>query len=633
MADEVERRQEEERQEGDSFAKYVYELESEYGSQESPEQKSGVPAEPTREVEAEPPGADQGGGERNFETYAKELREKYDEEGDNASSGEFREDSSSVDSATAFQDEQPPIQDSEHPKGTISTEQQTLEEHGGEGEHPEHASYPNAEQTSDSGEPSLDIKTVEGEMMTVKGQDEDSGEVKLQGNVLQDAQSTDALPMLIAFVQPGPNPNNEMEGLDAVTSHIPEGQIRSQSDVAIRKEVLETSGQTYDFVPIPAPKADDRITGRGLADLSPTEPEKASRENQTVEPTPKVPVSLRQMKSDTDVKLGNLETNDRLERLVGLGGAEASESLLKSGQASAEPKATEHIQFPLGEVSDSKSEIRKLNENDRHAVSEAFVRDFNRCRPENSACPALGISQGRLEVQANGKEIPLRHTRLSIDTDQAILKSGLASGKKPIYFWCNGESAGTSSLPFGDRLQSELRTVYSAAYPRDPSIFKASPELREFVYQRLKEVDKNNFNHVKGDISEEISRSLLLKLGEWKEIEYHPHDQTWQFYESNRKGPDSLQRSRRSGALSYWEFTWNASSPEARVTEALIHLRESPSYKGEPIRKAHVGTVVWDVRQQYLKFFIREAREPSPPRSWAIRVDGGSTAIHQFGVS
>jgi hypothetical protein len=160
-------------------------------------------------------------------------------------------------------------------------------------------------------------------------------------------------------------------------------------------------------------------------------------------------------------------------------------------------------------------------------------------------------------------------------------------------------------------LDSGLKLVSTPEFPGDSYTYKASPSFQELTRSRLNSAggpfDKRC---EKGDISEEIQRYLLSTLGQWEEVEYHPYDSAWRPHESKKRGPDSLQRSKSSGELGYFEFRWSTDAYQAFFEcrrQAVEDLKKWPTYNGERVDGAFVGTLEWDLRKSSLNFYVREA--------------------------
>ncbi|MDE1853876.1 MAG: hypothetical protein KGI38_09055 [Thaumarchaeota archaeon] len=281
----------------------------------------------------------------------------------------------------------------------------------------------------------------------------------------------------------------------------------------------------------------------------------------------------------------------------------------------------------------------------RHMMND-FVLNFNSHQPKNLENVALKASRGKFIMKVDENEVHLTNPRLSTNKLEVCLRAEIEHTGKPIFFWFDGRTtrvrfnqkspvlgmnAADSGVDISYRQSSYSRPTFRfrmdkfdaskfhedfkllslPEYIGDSHVFRVSPRFQEIVRSRINAAS-GPFEAwcVKGDIAEEIQRYLLSTLGQWKEMEYHPFDHVWRTNESKKRGPDSVQRSNTSGKLSYFEFRWSKDAYQSYFScrkQALDDLKKWPTYRGEPVNIAHVGTLEWDVRKSVLNFYLREA--------------------------
>jgi hypothetical protein len=287
-----------------------------------------------------------------------------------------------------------------------------------------------------------------------------------------------------------------------------------------------------------------------------------------------------------------------------------------------------------------------------------FVRNFNEHQPKELRNVTLAMNQDKLMMKVDGNEVSLENPRLSTNKLQVCLRAELEHTERPIFFWFDGEDSRVrflqKSLVYGMRAEDsrldisyhqsqhntptfrfrteafeigkfrdDLKLVSVPEYVGDSYIFRVSQSFQEHVRLRLNAATGPfDARCMKGDISEVIQRHLLSVIGQWKELEYHPFDRVWRTHECKKTGPDSVQRSSRTGDLSYFEFRWSSDPYQAYFScrrQALDDLKKWPDYNGEPVRVAHVGTLEWDVRKTSLNFYVREASpDKRGYRAWKV---------------
>lgn len=300
----------------------------------------------------------------------------------------------------------------------------------------------------------------------------------------------------------------------------------------------------------------------------------------------------------------------------------------------------------VGRLGARTGDVVQIEQAKQHTTTD-FVRDFNSHPPKGLENVSLGIQPEKPSLRVDGEEFLLLNPRLSTNKLQVYLRAELEQTRKPIFFSFDGEStrmrflekwsvermsASDSRLDIsyqmgrhhaptfrfrtdkfdGSQLHDDLKLASAPEYSGDSYTFLASPKLQALVKARL-DATNGPFdrNYEKGDISEEIQRHLLSVSGEWNELEYHPFDKSWRVHESRKKGPDSVQQSKSSDELSYFEFRWSEDSYQAYLAcrkQALDDLRKWPTYDGKPVNEAHVGILEWDVRKRSMDFRIRGVR-------------------------
>lgn len=135
-----------------------------------------------------------------------------------------------------------------------------------------------------------------------------------------------------------------------------------------------------------------------------------------------------------------------------------------------------------------------------------------------------------------------------------------------------------------------MTLVSEPADEGEPLTFAVSPSAQEYTRFRLESTEKyRGYMFEKGRVSEEIQRHLISLTGEWDEVAAHPA----------RYGPDSLQRSKISKALYYFELKWVESKLVAHTrAEATLQVvrdyQNSPWYQKELITGAYIGLLDWD---------------------------------------
>lgn len=106
----------------------------------------------------------------------------------------------------------------------------------------------------------------------------------------------------------------------------------------------------------------------------------------------------------------------------------------------------------------------------------------------------------------------------------------------------------------------------------------------------------------KGRVSEEIQSYLVSLTDSWEEMTKHP-------FGLGLYGPDSLQRSKLTGELYYFEFKWYESPEDAIAEGAQQVIRDyhkRPFYKGEPIKGAYVGWLDWNPKERLGNFHLKK---------------------------
>jgi hypothetical protein len=228
-----------------------------------------------------------------------------------------------------------------------------------------------------------------------------------------------------------------------------------------------------------------------------------------------------------------------------------------------------------------------------------FVERFNRHKAKNLENLTLDSCQEGLVMRVDQKDMRLLKPRLSTFRLQACLTAEVERTEKRIRFWFDGESTrmcilsnypvsslnstnsglnvsyrssrlktwtfqiGTTKFDIGPFLD-DFGLVSVPEFEGDSYTFKVSQEFRKYVSSRLDAASSRiNPCYERGEISEGLQRHLLSKLGEWKEVEYHPFDKVWRTHECKKNGPDSIQRSNLCGKLAYFEFKWSVDSYQA----------------------------------------------------------------------
>lgn len=274
-----------------------------------------------------------------------------------------------------------------------------------------------------------------------------------------------------------------------------------------------------------------------------------------------------------------------------------------------------------------------------------YVEEFKLHRPRAIENMKLAFHERKLMMDVDGKKFQLREPRLTTNKLQVVLRAKVDKSDKEIKLWFDGEKITPRFLQnwpihsfkaydYGLEIsysmsRNDARTfrlkhdkfdrrflidrVTFLPTPKnsmEPYRFEVAPELQECIrFRVLAERDPYHYRYEKGDISEEVQRYLLARTGLWDEAAYHPFDKTWRTHESRKTGPDSLQRSRLSGELFYFEFKWDQNVEDAHSSASrqdMKYLKAYPTYEGEKVKGAYTGILDWDVTKQFGKFYVRK---------------------------
>jgi len=274
-----------------------------------------------------------------------------------------------------------------------------------------------------------------------------------------------------------------------------------------------------------------------------------------------------------------------------------------------------------------------------------YVEEFNLHRPRAIENMTLTFHERKLMMEVDEKKFHLREPRLTTNKLQVMLRAKVDKSEKEIKLWFDGEKITprflqnwpirtfkaydygleiSYSMSRNDsrtfRLNQDkfdrrflIDSVTFLSTPKNsmgPYRIEVAPELQKCIrFRLLAERDSYHYRYEKGDISEEVQRYLLARIGLWDEVAYHPFDRTWRTHESRKTGPDSLQRSRLSGELFYFEFKWDQRVGDAHSSasrQVMRYLKAKSTYEGEKVKGAYTGILNWDSTEQFGEFYVRK---------------------------
>jgi hypothetical protein len=287
-------------------------------------------------------------------------------------------------------------------------------------------------------------------------------------------------------------------------------------------------------------------------------------------------------------------------------------------------KSKSSFQLLVGKRSAREGDSFRLVEARKYGISD-FVKDFNSHKSAKMKNVELNIQENRLSMQVDGQNFAFEHWCVSALGGEVLLSGKLEHVDSEIRFWFDGEKMtcrfdGYTRLnwikatkygiefSYSPNNQRELRhrqslgefdgtlvinDVALVSRPENrasPYTFGVPRSVQEYVQFRLGATGKfRGYMFEKGRISEEMQRQLVSLTGEWDEVANHPE----------RYGPDSVQRSRASKELYYFEFKWEQSKPiestRADATAQVIRDCEGrPHHNNEPVAGGYIGLLDWD---------------------------------------
>jgi hypothetical protein len=279
-----------------------------------------------------------------------------------------------------------------------------------------------------------------------------------------------------------------------------------------------------------------------------------------------------------------------------------------------------------------------------------FVVDFNSHRLDSQ--PSLLLREsGSLIMIVQGREIELANSSLKARGSRVVLSARLAQTKRELKFWFDGEAVALTFVRnwkvlniraaeyglvisysqsagkqfeyrrnFGEfdasALLNNIRLVSAPGYPGGPYVFEVEKGLQEMVHFRVHGTGSlGSHNHEKGFISERVQRYLISITKLWNEVKDHPHESENSRQGSKRHGPDSLQRSRASNELHYFEFKWwknTGSALSKSFWQAERYVRDYPTYEGEPVKAIYAGILDWNSRDTEIRWYVHQVWPRTP---------------------
>ncbi|TMP99696.1 MAG: hypothetical protein E6K99_04110 [Thaumarchaeota archaeon] len=306
--------------------------------------------------------------------------------------------------------------------------------------------------------------------------------------------------------------------------------------------------------------------------------------------------------------------------------------------ATYNPKADE-LQLRVRRGGASPGDVLRVEQVKEYGKGD-FVRDFEAHKGDALKNVELRLEKGGLLMEVDRRRFSLNEPRIDTFGLKATLSAKLESSGKFIRFQFDGEKVspklfrdsriisfesehglaikydkgGNEIRTFrlfdkfdGKILLGKLRLMSSPREEDGEYLAEADSWLEGHVRARFSNINgKERLSREKGDISEEIARHILSMTKPWEEIADHPYPLI-RAEGSRRRGPDSLQRLTSSGELYYFEFKWwgvmELARSEAR-SEALDHLLNHPTYKGENVVGAYIGILEWNVRSKDIRLYV-----------------------------
>lgn len=163
-----------------------------------------------------------------------------------------------------------------------------------------------------------------------------------------------------------------------------------------------------------------------------------------------------------------------------------------------------------------------------------------------------------------------------------------------------------------DSVSDQLKLVSFPCNGTGHYIAEVTPKFAKYVRSRLASSSGTfRWSREKGDISEAIISSVLGLSGLWQEASYHPSNQrNWKLFESNKPGPDSVQRFLPNFELDYFESKWWERFLKEALRDArrqvLYYHAHNPYFEGQKVSGAFVAILRWDTRSTIMDTYIEK---------------------------
>jgi len=335
-------------------------------------------------------------------------------------------------------------------------------------------------------------------------------------------------------------------------------------------------------------------------------------------------VSLRI--SWTDVEAFGIDRRTKREH-----GRTATEFQLQNLSKPENPKryfssheAKSSYQFLVGNRGAREGDVFRLVEARKYGIAD-FVKDFDVHGSPETRNLKLNMQRGRLSLEVDRQTIQFQQWHLTAFGNKVLLSATPKGWEREIRFRFDGENIESkfdrySQLNWikgtrygieisyspdsrreiryrrslsefdGSMIVDNVTLVSRPEYDGGPFPFTVAPAAQEYVRFRLGATEKyRGYMFEKGRVSEELQRHLVSSTGQWDEIATHP----------TRYGPDSLQRSKASKELYYFEFKWEQSKSiegtrADAIAQAIRDFHNRPVHQGEPVTGAYIGMLDWD---------------------------------------